>query len=111
MRCKDLAIGKTLIFLTNTTTLSEPVIALLNKNRWQVKLFFIWFMQHLRNKRSLCHSENAVKTQVSCAIVTYFLIANVKKELQLNSSLFTCLQILSVSCFKASFRFMRIADL
>jgi IS4 transposase len=92
--------GKTLIFLTNNTALPAPVIAQLYKNRWQVELFFKWIKQHLRIKHFLGNSENAVKTQVWCAIATYVLIAIVKKELQLKSSLYTCLQILSVSVFE-----------
>jgi len=56
--------------------------------------------QHLRIKKFLGTSENAVKTQIWCAIATYVLIAIVKKELQLKSSLYTCLQILSVSVFE-----------
>ncbi len=89
-----------MIFLTNNTTLPAHVIAQLYKNRWQVELFFKWIKQHLRIKRFLGNSENAVKTQVWCAIATYVLIAIVKKELQLKSSLYTCLQILSVSVFE-----------
>jgi len=100
VRFKDPLTGKTLIFLTNNTTLPAPVIAQLYKNRWQVELFFKWIKQHLRIKRFLGTSENAVKTQVWCAIATYVLIAIVKKELQLNASLYTCLQILSVSVFE-----------
>jgi hypothetical protein len=64
------------------------------------ELFFKWIKQHLRIKRFLGNSENAVKTQVWCAIATYVLIAIAKKELQLKSSLYTCLQILSVSVFE-----------
>ena len=94
------ATGKTLIFLTNNTALPAPVIAQLYKNRWQVELFFKWIKQHLRIKKFLGNSENAVKTQIWCAIATYVLIAIVKKELQLKSSLYTCLQILSVSVFE-----------
>lgn len=45
-------------------------------------------------------SENAVKTQVLCAVATYVLIAIVRKELQLKASLYTCLHILSVSVFE-----------
>jgi hypothetical protein len=56
--------------------------------------------QHLRIKRFLGTSENAVKTQIWCAVSTYVLIAIVKKELQLNASLYTLLQILSVSIFE-----------
>jgi hypothetical protein len=100
VRFKDRETGKTLIFLTNNTTLPAPVITQLYKNRWQVELFFKWIKQHLRIRKFLGTSENAVKTQVWCAIATYVLIAIVKKELQLESSLYTCLQILSVSVFE-----------
>ena len=61
---------------------------------------FKWIKQHLRIKHFLGTSENAVKTQVWCAVATYVLIAIVKKELQLDASLYTCLQILSVSVFE-----------
>jgi IS4 transposase len=63
-------------------------------------LFFKWIKQHLRIKKFLGNSENAVKTQIWCAVSTYVLIAIVKKELQINASLYTLLQILSVSVFE-----------
>ena len=100
VRFKDPITGKTLVFLTNNTTLPAIVIAQLYKSRWQVELFFKWVKQHLRIKKFLGNSENAVKTQIWCAIATYVLIAIVKKELQLKISLYTCLQILSVSVFE-----------
>ena len=100
VRFKDLESGKTLVFLTNNTVLPALTIAALYKGRWQVELFFKWIKQHLRIKRFLGTSENAVKTQIWCAVATYVLIAIVKKELQLNASLYTCLQILSVSIFE-----------
>ena len=100
IRFKDPESGKTLVFLTNNTTLPALVICALYKSRWQVELFFKWIKQHLRIKHFLGNSENAVKTQVWCAIATYVLIAIVKKELQLDASLYTCLQILSVSVFE-----------
>ena len=100
IRFKDPESGKTLVFLTNNTTLPALTIAALYKSRWQVELFFKWIKQHLRIKRFLGTSENAVKTQVWCAIATYVLIAIVKKELHLDASLYTCLQILSVSVFE-----------
>jgi hypothetical protein len=100
IRFKDPESGKTLIFLTNNTTLSALTIAALYKSRWQVELFFKWIKQHLRIKRFLGTSENAVKTQIWCAVSTYMLIAIIKKELQLNASLYTLLQILSVSVFE-----------
>jgi hypothetical protein len=100
VRFKDPQSGKTLVFLTNNTSLPAHVIAQLYKNRWQVELFFKWIKQHLRIKKFLGISENAVKTQIWCAICTYVLIAIVKKELKVKSSLYTCLQILSVSVFE-----------
>jgi len=100
IRFKDPESGKTLVFLTNNTTLPALTIAALYKSRWQVELFFKWIKQHLRIKKFLGTSENAVKTQIWCAVSTYVLIAIVKKELQLDASLYTLLQILSVSVFE-----------
>ena len=100
IRFKDPATGKELIFLTNSTALPALSIAALYKSRWQVELFFKWIKQHLRIKKFLGTSENAVKTQIWCAVSTYVLIAIVKKELQLNASLYTLLQIISVSVFE-----------
>ena len=100
IRFKDPQSGKTLVFLTNNTTLPPLMIAKLYKNRWQVELFFKWIKQHLRIKRFLGTSENAVKTQIWCAVSTYLLIAIIKKELHLDASLYTLLQILSVSVFE-----------
>ena len=100
IRYKDPVSGKTLVFLTNNTTLPPLTIAAVYKSRWQVELFFKWIKQHLRIKRFLGTSENAVKTQIWCAVSTYVLIAIVKKELHLNASLYTLLQILSVSIFE-----------
>jgi len=100
IRFKDPESGKTLVFLTNNTALPALTICALYKSRWQVELFFKWIKQHLRIKHFLGTSENAVKTQLWCAVATYVLIAIVKKELQLDASLYTCLQILSVSVFE-----------
>lgn len=100
VKFKDPESGKTLVFLTNNMALPPLTIAALYKSRWQVELFFKWIKQHLRIKRFLATSENAVKTQIWCAVSTYVLIAIVKKELHLDASLYTCLQILSVSVFE-----------
>jgi uncharacterized protein DUF4372/DDE family transposase len=100
IRFKDPESGKTLVFLTNNTVLPASTIAALYKSRWRVELFFKWIKQHLRIKRFIGNSENAVKTQIWCAIATYVLIAIVKKELQVDASLYTLLQILSVSVFE-----------
>jgi hypothetical protein len=100
IRFKDPETGQTLVFLTNNTALPALTIAALYKSRWQVELFFKWIKQHLRIKRFIGNSENAVKTQIWCAVTTYVLIAIVKKELQIDASLYTLLQILSVSVFE-----------
>ena len=100
IRYQDPVSGKTLVFLTNNTSLPPLTIAALYKSRWQVELFFKWIKQHLRIKRFLGTSENAVKTQIWCAVSTYVLIAIIKKKLHLDASLYTLLQILSVSIFE-----------
>jgi len=100
IRFKDPDSGKTLVFLTNNTALPALTIAALYKSRWQVESFFKWIKQHLRIKRFIGTSENAVKTQIWCAVATYVLIAIMKRELQLEASLYTMLQILSVSVFE-----------
>jgi hypothetical protein len=92
--------GKTLVFLTNNMTLSALTIAALYKSRWQVELFFKWVKQHLRIKRFYGTSENAVKTQIWTAVAVYVLVAIVKKQLHLDASLYTLLQILSVTLFE-----------
>jgi hypothetical protein len=100
IRYKDPDTGKTLVFLTNNMSLPPLLIAALYKRRWQVELFFKWIKQHLRIKRFLGTSENALKTQIWSAVSTYTLIAIIKKELHLDASLYTLLQILSVSIFE-----------
>jgi len=86
-----------LVFLTNNTLLPALTIADLYRCRWQVELFFRWIKQHLRIKSFYGTSENAVKTQVWTAISVYVLIAIIKKHLRIERSLFSILQILSVS--------------
>ena len=100
IRFKDLETGKTLVFLTNQFTLPTATICALYKARWHVELFFKWIKQHLRIKRFYGTSENAVKSQIWIAVSVYVLVAIVKKRLQLDSSLYTLLQIFSVTLFE-----------
>ena len=100
VRFNDPDTGKTLIFITNQMTLPAMTICALYKNRWQVELFFKWIKQHLRIKRFFGTSENAVKTQIWIAVSVYVLVAIIKKKLQLDASLYTLLQILSVTLFE-----------
>jgi hypothetical protein len=100
VRFFDVENKKKLVFLTNDFSLPPESIALLYKQRWQVELFFRWIKQHLRIKAFFGTSENAVKTQVWIAISVYVLVAIVKKRLHLKQSLYTILQILSISDFE-----------
>jgi hypothetical protein len=100
IRFKDAETGKTLVFLTNNFLLPAATICALYKSRWQVELFFKWIKQHLRIKRFFGTSENAVKSQIWIAVSVYILVAIVKKRLNLDASLYTLLQILSVTLFE-----------
>jgi hypothetical protein len=97
VRYFDVASQKRLVFLTNNFLLPAFTITQLYRCRWQVELFFRWIKQHLRIKAFYGTSENAVRTQVWIAISVYVLVAIVKKRLNLERSLHSILQILSVS--------------
>ena len=100
IRFKDPETGKALVFLTNNFALPATTICALYKARWQVELFFKWIKQHLRIKRFFGTSENAVKSQIWIAVSVYVLVAIIKKRLNLDASLYTLLQILSVTHFE-----------
>lgn len=100
IRFKDLESGKGLIFLTNLFGPPAATICTLYKARWQVELFFKWIKQHLRIKKFYGTSENAVKVQIWTAVSVYVLIAIIKKRFALNASLYTLLQIFSVTLFE-----------
>ena len=100
IRYFDAEQNKRLIFLTNNFTLTALTIAELFRCRWQIELFFKWIKQHLRIKAFYGTTENAVKTQIWIAIAVYLLVAIVKKQLHLDLSLYTILQILSVTLFE-----------
>ena len=100
VRFKDAQTNKSLVFLTNQFAYRPKTIAALYKARWQVELFFKWIKQHLRIKRFYGISENAVKSQIWIAVATYVLVAIVKKRLALDASLYTLLQILSLTAFE-----------
>lgn len=91
---------KRLTFLSNNFTLPAITINQLYKSRWQIELFFKWIKQHLRIKKFYGISENAVKTQIWVAICVYLLVAIMKKRLNIDTTLYTFLQILSVSVFE-----------
>jgi hypothetical protein len=96
----DATNDKLLVFLTNHFDLSAINVAALYRCRWQIELFFKWIKQHLRIKAFFGTSQNAVKTQVWIAITVYVLVAIVKKRLNVQASLHTILQILSLALFE-----------
>jgi hypothetical protein len=100
IRFYDTEQNRRLVFLTNNFSLPALTIAKIYKCRWQIELFFKWIKQHLRIKAFYGTSENAVKTQIWTAISIYVLVAIVKKQLHLERSLYTILQILSVTLFE-----------
>jgi hypothetical protein len=91
---------KRLTFLTNQFTLPAATIADLYRCRWQVETFFKWIKQHLRIKAFYGTSENAVKTQIWIAVAVYVLVAIAKKRMQIGLSLYTILQISSLTLFE-----------
>lgn len=100
VRFRDPQTQKTLIFLSNQMILPALTLCTLYKNRWEIELFFKWIKQHLRIKRFYGTSENAVKSQIWIAVSVYVLVAIIKKRLVLEASLYTLLQILSVTLFE-----------
>jgi IS4 transposase len=102
--------NKTLVFLTNNFILPAATIADLYRCRWQVELFFKWIKQHLRIKAFYGTTENAVKTQIWIAVSIYLLVAIVKKTLKLAPSLYTILQILSVTLFEKTALLQALAN-
>ena len=100
IKFKDAESDKVLVFLSNNFDLSADTIAQLYRSRWQIELFFKWIKQNLRIKAFYGTSENAVKTQIWIAVTVYLLIAILKKRLKIEASLYTILQILSVTAFE-----------
>jgi transposase len=90
------------VFVTNNFELDATQIAALYKSRWQVELFFKWIKQHLRIKSFVGNSVNAVKTQIWIAVSTYVLVAIIKKRLQIEASLHSMLQVLSLTLFETT---------
>jgi hypothetical protein len=110
IRFFDPETNKRLVFLTNQFDLPPETIAALYRYRWQVELFFKWIKQNLRIKSFYGTSENAVKTQIWIAISVYVLVAIIKKRLKVELSLYTILQIFSVTVFEKIFILQALAD-
>ena len=100
VRYRDKERNKTLTFITNNFSLPAMTVCELYRNRWHVELFFKWIKQHLRIKRFYGTSENAVKSQIWIAVSVYVLVAIIRKRLDLEASLYTILQTLSLTLFE-----------
>ena len=100
VKYRDKERNKTLTFITNNFSLPAMTICELYRSRWHVELFFKWIKQHLRIKSFYGTSENAVKSQIWIAVSVYVLVAIIKKRLDLEASLYTILQTLSLTLFE-----------
>ena len=89
--------NRTFVFLTNNMPLKPEEIALIYKHRWKIELFFKWIKQHLKINTFWGRTENAVKTQVYIAVITYTLVAIIKQQLKSGYSTYEILQILGTS--------------
>jgi hypothetical protein len=110
IKYRDAEHKRSLVFITNNFFLPSLTIAQLYKCRWQVELFFKWIKQHLRIKAFYGTSINAVKTQIWIALSVFLIVAIIKKRLKLELSLYTILQILSVSLFEKTPIYQALSD-
>jgi hypothetical protein len=100
IKVRDLETDKTIVILSNNFTLPAESVAQLYRRRWDIEQFFRWIKQNLRIKAFYGTSENAVKTQIWIAVAVYLLVAILKKRLKIEASLYTILQVLSVTSFE-----------
>lgn len=77
--------------------MSAEYITLTYKYRWRVELFFKWLKQHLHVKEFFGTTENAVKIQNYCAVITYCLVAIAEHDLGLNRDTYDVLRVLELS--------------
>lgn len=89
--------GREFVFLTNNFVLPALMVAELYRSRWQIELFFKWLKQHLKIKKFWGTSENAVRIQIYCAIITYCLVVIAKRRIKIERSVYEILQIIGIS--------------
>jgi hypothetical protein len=92
--------NRTLVFLTNSFSLSAETIAALYKARWEIELFFKWIKQNLMVKSFYGTSANAVKTQIWISMIVYLVLAIMKERFQLENTLAQLLHFLEVNLFE-----------
>ena len=99
IRYHDIETNETLIFISNNMDISALDIANIYRNRWQIEVFFKWIKQNMTVKHMWGYSENAIRTHLWIAIISYLLIAKIKAELQTPYSITEVARILGVSAF------------
>jgi len=87
--------GKIFRFITNNFEMNAFEIAEIYKGRWQVELFFKWIKQHLKIKSFYSTSENGVKIQIWCALITYLLLLKIMNKFNIKFSIFHFLRKIS----------------
>ena len=88
---------KVLVLISNDLACSAEEIAELYKQRWQIELFFKWIKQHLKIKKILGRSANAVIIQVRVTMIAYVLLTLIQLGIQSHFSLQKIARILSLS--------------
>lgn len=89
-----------LVLATNDLKRSAAHIAECYRARWRIELFFKWMKQHLKIKRFLGHSANAVRIQILCALIAYLLVVLYRARRHLTASLWLVLADLRASLFQ-----------
>ena len=89
--------GRTLRLLTNDLGAPAVRIAELYKVRWRIELFFRCVKQHLKIKRFLGTSENAVKTQIAIALIAFLILRIVHRAKAFHGSLLTFARLVRVN--------------
>ncbi len=97
---KDPVTKNRYVFVTNNMTWVAKTIADIYKSRWQIELFFKWIKQHLKVKRFVGRSKNAVMTQLWVAMCMYLLLAYLKFVMRVSWSLHRMLQVLQLNVFE-----------
>ena len=72
--------GSKLTLITNDLKRSAVEIAALYKARWQIELLFRWIKQHLKLRKFLGRSENAIRLQILAAMIAYLLLRIAARE-------------------------------
>jgi putative transposase len=89
-----------LVLATNDLNSPAAEIAQRYKERWAIELFFKWIKQHLKIKKFLGRSENAVRIQILTALISYLLIALYKQRHGIKESLWNCLAKVRATLFQ-----------